>query len=300
MQMDSANLPSQADLNGLYGAWNPMSYMQGQQNQDLAGQFRQQAFDANNNTVQEGQLKNQQSAAMNPLLLQSQQLGNTSTDLGNQGKQIGNQSAGLDLASKQDAFGDKQSLLHSQLAREMSDEDLTTEGNKYLQLYQKAKLAGDDDATQKYGSVLDTLVGTASAKAADRIQQRQLAELSTISKGQIAQGEQQTQRDIAGATIEGRSNVANIGAKAREDAAAMHMGLANEIRTEYAKPPGQRDMQKIQDLSRLAQTLTPGWAGGAQVGPSGLSFNVPNAANSPPQAGTTSSGAKYTITPTGQ
>lgn len=300
MQMDSANLPSQADLNSLYGSWNTQPYLQGMANQDLAGQFRQQAFDANNNTVQEGQLKNQQSAAMNPGLVTQQQLTNTKLGLGNDSQVMANQSAGLDLASKQDAFGDKQSLLHAQLAREMSDEDLTTEGNKYLQLFRNAQLAGNDDDTQKYRSVLDTLVGTASAKAADRIQQRQLAELSTISKGQIAQGEQQTQRDIAGATIEGRSNVANIGAKAREDAAAMHMGLANEIRTEYAKPPGQRDMQKIQDLSKLAQTLTPGWAGGAQVGPSGLSFNVPNAANSPPQAGTTSSGAKYTITPTGQ
>jgi len=298
--MDSPNLSSQADLNSLYGAWNPMSYMQGQQNQDLANQFRQQAFQANNNDVTRGQLQNQQSVAMNPLLLDQQRSTNTGLDLGNQGKAIGNQSSQLDLNSKQDMYGDTQKYLHTKLAREMSDEDLTTEGNKYLKLYQKAKLDNNQDDIDKYGGVLDTLVGTASAKAADRIQSRQLTELGTMSKQNIANTEQQTQRDIAAGNVEGRTNVAGIGAKAKEDAAAMHMGISNEIRAEYAKPPAQRDMDKIQQLTKLAQTLTPGWAGGAQVGPSGLSFNVPNATNTPPQQGVTSSGAKYRIVPTGQ
>lgn len=174
--MNAANLPTQADLNSLYGAWNPGAYMRGFENQGLADQFREQSFLGNNQTLEADQQKIDQAKLMNPLLVESQRLGNESTSLGNQGKIITNQSSGLDLASKQDVFGKRQELLHKQLAREMSDEDLTTEGNRILKLYQKAKLEGNEADTIKYGDVLDTLVGAVASKAADRVQKRNLTE----------------------------------------------------------------------------------------------------------------------------
>jgi len=64
--MDSANLPSQTDLNSLYGAWNPMSYMQGFQNQSIADQFRQQAFQGNDLANQKSQQALDQDTLMNP------------------------------------------------------------------------------------------------------------------------------------------------------------------------------------------------------------------------------------------
>ena len=293
MAMDPSNLPSQADLNSLMGAWNPMSYMQGFQNQGLADQFRQQAYAANANQIDKGTLENTQSAAMNPLLIQQQQGVNA-------GRDITNQSAGLDLASKQGTFQDKQSLLHAQIAREMSDEELSSESNNILKLYQKAKVAGDEDSVMKYGNALDTLTGAIASKASERVLQRQLAELGTISKAQQAKAERESQEDIAKWGNTSRESVAGIGAVAREKAAQMHMGLANEIRTEMTKPAAERDMQKVDYLTRVLQITSPGYAAGADLNAlgsgQGLKSNVPAAAAS----GTTSSGAKYRIVPTGQ
>ena len=174
--MNAANLPTQADLNSLYGAWNPGAYMRGFENQGLADQFREQSFLGNNQTLESDQQKIDQAKLMNPLLIESQRLGNEGTTLTNQGKIMTNQSSGLDLASKQDTHGERQQLLHKQLAREMSDEDLTAEGNRILKMYQKAKLDGNEADTIKYGNVLDTLVGAVASKASDRVQKRNLTE----------------------------------------------------------------------------------------------------------------------------
>ena len=174
--MNSANLPTQADLNSLYGSWNPGAYMRGFENQGLADQFREQSFLGNNQTLESDQQKIDQAKQINPLLVDSQRLANEGTTLTNQGKIITNQSSGLDLASKQGSYDDRQTLLHKQLAREMSDEDLTSEGNRILKMYQKAKLEGNEADTIKYGDVLDTLVGAVASKASDRIQKRNLTE----------------------------------------------------------------------------------------------------------------------------
>jgi hypothetical protein len=74
--MNSANLPSQGDLNGLYGDWNPLSYMEGQKNQDLAAQFRDQAYTNNNQTIASEQQKIDQANLMNPLEVASKKLTN--------------------------------------------------------------------------------------------------------------------------------------------------------------------------------------------------------------------------------
>ena len=67
--MNSANLPTQADLTSLYGSWNPGAYMRGFENQSLADQFRQQAYAGNAQTLEEAQQKIDQSQLMNPLLI---------------------------------------------------------------------------------------------------------------------------------------------------------------------------------------------------------------------------------------
>lgn len=72
--MNSANLPTQADLNALYGDWNPMSYMEGQKNQDLAAQFRDQAYTNNNQTITSEQQKIDQANLINPLEVASKKL----------------------------------------------------------------------------------------------------------------------------------------------------------------------------------------------------------------------------------
>lgn len=223
--IDSPNLPSQDSLNALYGAWNPMSYMQGQQNQDLASQFRSQAFDANNNSVLQGQLQNQQSAAMNPLLQQSQALANTSVDTATQGKQIANQSAGLDLSSKQDLYDDSQKMLHAKLATEMSDEEYAKESNTYLEKLRQAQLSGNQADIQKYGSVVDTLVGVSAAKAAQQLQNRQLTQqkiAAGIQEAGIAANAGITE---AGTHVAGQLGVAQMNNTTKEHVAELGKGL---------------------------------------------------------------------------
>ena len=108
---DQANLPSQADLNSLYGAWNPMSYIQGYQNQDLAAQFREQSLQQQQNATKKGTLENTQAEAMNPMLLEHQGLANTNQGLVNTGQTNANVVSGntaeLSTANQQAAL-DKQ------------------------------------------------------------------------------------------------------------------------------------------------------------------------------------------------
>ena len=193
--LDSPNLQSPADLNSLYGDWSTLGAMQGHQNQDLAAQFRQQAYQANANDIDRTGLANTLTAATMPSDIQIK--GNTA----NQG-QIKTQQDALGLASAQDAYPDKQALLHKTIARELDDEDLTRESNKYIKAYQQAQLSGNRTEADKYRSVLDTLVGAATAKAADRAQQTALG----------------NRRIDAGITEAG------IGAGATRDSAAMHLG----------------------------------------------------------------------------
>lgn len=75
--MEQANIPTQEGLNALYGAWNPMAYMQGHQNQGLADQFRQQAFNRNALDTFKVQQGVEQDSRMNPLLVEQQRGQNT-------------------------------------------------------------------------------------------------------------------------------------------------------------------------------------------------------------------------------
>lgn len=204
MQMDPSTLPSQSDLNSLMGAWNPMAYMQGNQNQDLQSQFRQQAYNANANTIDKGTLENQLSAATQPSDIQIK------ANTADQG-QIKSQQDALALATAQDTQSDKQALLHKQLAREMSDEDLSTESNRILNLYQQAKLNNDVDGMDKYGSAMNTLTGAIASKAADRVQAQSLRELDKVTQMGVA-------RIHAGAT----TDAATIAANSREAVGAQH------------------------------------------------------------------------------
>jgi len=82
-------LPDLATLQGTYGAWNPQAYTQAQENQGLAQQFQQQNLAQEANKTQEGFLANQQSTAMNPLLVDQQRGVNTTRGITNQTSQLG-------------------------------------------------------------------------------------------------------------------------------------------------------------------------------------------------------------------
>lgn len=87
---DNAQMPSLADLQGIYGAWNPQAYLQAQENLGLGQQFQQQALQQQQNTTQKGTLENLFAEQNNPNKIQQQILENT-------GKQTSNEMAGLGL-----------------------------------------------------------------------------------------------------------------------------------------------------------------------------------------------------------
>ena len=250
--LDSPNLQSPADLNSLYGDWSTLGAMQGHQNQDLASQFRQQAYQSNNNIIDKGTLENQQSALMNPLLLDQQRGVNA-------GRDITNASSGLDLASKQASYQDKQTLLFKTIARQISDEDLTSESNKYLQHYNQALLAGDTATASKYKSVLDTLVGTAVAKAADRAQSTSQSNARNATAIQEAGINSASASNVAGIHAGAQIGVATLNDAERAKAAADKLTLQNAIRAEYDKPANQRDNAKIQALTHILQITAPAY-----------------------------------------
>lgn len=184
--MDSANLPSQADLNSLYGTWNPMSYMQGQQNQDLAAQFRDQAYKSNQNEITQGVLKNEQSSLMNPLLVNQQQLTNTGLDLGNQGTGIKNASAGIDLGQKQALAPQDLENKRLGLQNQLGDEQYNNLSNQISMSYLKALHSGNADEALKLKPMVEFLSGPIGEKLADRSQKRDLEELRSLTQLGVA------------------------------------------------------------------------------------------------------------------
>ena len=172
--MNSANLPTQADLSSLYGSWNPMAVYKGLQNQDLASQFRDQAFADNANTVQAGTLRNEQSAAMNPLLVEKQQSDNIYQTLMNSGKQNTNASEALDFSNKQSLNEDKVSAERAKLQSMFSAEQISKMSDDIWKAHVENIKSGDPAKIQETSALIDLLGGP--AKAADRVQTRNLKE----------------------------------------------------------------------------------------------------------------------------
>jgi len=165
--MNQANLPSQQDLNSLYGSWNPMSYMQGMQNQGLAEQFREQAFNANdiaNQTAIQNYDKNQE---LNPLLIAQQGLVNT-------GRDLTNQDAALDVGKKSSLFNDTLEQERAKLKEQFSASELMQMSDEIWKDHLDNLKSGDPAKIEETGKLLDLLGG--SNKAADRVQKRNLQE----------------------------------------------------------------------------------------------------------------------------
>lgn len=203
--MNSANLSTQADLNSLYGNWNPMAYLQGQRMLDLGDQFRQQAYQNNEQTIQADQLKNEQSAKMNPLLLDQQGLINQGQDLINRGKGISNASSGLDLSNKISLNDDQMAADRAKLKTMYSDEQLNQISNNVLKSHMENIKSGNTAKIQETGELLDFLTGAVGGKVADRVQKRNLQEGDWLNSQIIANINANSRVDAAGMRSSGKA-----------------------------------------------------------------------------------------------
>ena len=140
--MESANLPSQTDLNSLYGAWNPMSYMQGQQNQDLAAQFREQAQMGNQQALEAQRQTYNQKEITNPL----------------EAKKLGAEATNVALQAERNTAQQQNNLdadMRSAVLK-MDDDQFKTFGNHATKL-----AISDNPADQQKGNALLALLPSA-------------------------------------------------------------------------------------------------------------------------------------------
>lgn len=227
--MDSANLSTQPALNDLYGSWNPMSYIQGQQNQDLADQFRQQAYQANNNNVEEGALKNIQSSQMNPGIVQQQALTNTGLGLKNDATSIQNQSAGIDLGQKQALAPDNLDAQRQELYNRLGDANYHAMENSVMQLHMEHIASGDPDKIAQTSNMVQFLGGPIGSKAADRAQTAQLEREKLANQSGIAQTQAASAGNVANINSQSRQAVANTHAEATQNAAMLKQSLNQKV-----------------------------------------------------------------------
>lgn len=115
-------MPSQQDLIGAYGDWNPMTYIQAQQQYQnqagLANQFSQ-------NELAQKQEELAQTQRMNPLRVQEAELMNTGKATANKQSDLTYQNSLRDFQNRQSIpQADEQKALRSKLMTELSDAEI--------------------------------------------------------------------------------------------------------------------------------------------------------------------------------
>ena len=170
--MELLHIPQQQELNSLYGSWNPMAYIQGMENQGLQGMFNQQAQTLNDQAIRKGNLENDQSEQMNPLLLAHQSLLNEGKVLTNRGSDLSNQSAQIDLDKKSYLAGQDRETAMKELKLKYSDAQIAEMSNNVLQEHLNNVSSGNIAGMRKTGPLLEFLAGATAGKVADRAQDR--------------------------------------------------------------------------------------------------------------------------------
>ncbi len=249
--LDSPNLQSPADLNSLYGDWSTLGAMQGHQNQDLASQFRDQAFQANNNSVAKGTLENQQSMLMNPLLINQQRGVNA-------GRDIANASAGIDLNQKTALAPDTLDAQREELRTRLGDAQYNNLSNTILRSHLDNIKSGDPEKIAQTEPMLAFLNGSAGKNIAERTNTRGIAELNNSRSLLENQATNRTNLEIAGGHNEATKYGADATERARTMQAQLHQQLANEAIQTIKKmhlPPNE----ELARIMQVMQTANPGY-----------------------------------------
>ena len=115
------NIPTMQGLESQFGSWNPMAYIKASDYSGLADQFRNEEYKKQQNSVQEGTLKNQQSELMNPLLVNEKQAQNI-------GLEQKNSSDALKLETDIATHPDAMKLAVRKAATALDDQDIVDMG----------------------------------------------------------------------------------------------------------------------------------------------------------------------------
>lgn len=172
-----------------------MGYLRGMQNQDLADQFRDQAFFGNQQALKAKAIENEQSELMNPLLIAQQGLVNTGQELNNTNQGLVNQGLSLDVDKKTKLHDESIAAESAALRSKLGDEKFIQLGNEVYADHLENLKSGDPVKIARTAALLPYL-GGAVGKTADRIQARDLEELQRITQQNIASGNNETQLTI--------------------------------------------------------------------------------------------------------
>jgi len=303
-------LPTLETLQGTYGAWNPEAYTQARENQGLAQQFQQQNLAQESNTTQEGFLKNQQSAAMNPMLLTQQ--GNMNT----KGLQD-NQSSALDLERKNALQFQNLALDQQKAIYNMKDEDLKaidqhgeellrsnnpTERAQGQQIIAMGKEFRTAKQKQDYAMELERLQGANQLRntGAQGSNQRQIEQMG-IDAGKYAR-----RGGAGGGGISFTQKLPSM--KVPEQVSATYAILQSGISPDTREPLTDIERTFFQSLydqgarTLEAKTASQGVGPTLQVQPSGSMQMINKTAPSvrpttTPQENSTKSGVKFRVVP---
>lgn len=272
--MEQANIPQQAELSQLYGAWNPMGYMRGQLNQDLADQFRQQAFYGNEQGLKRNAQVFDQATLMNPLEV----AGKT---LENEGKVSSNLKGKLEAERMQ---ASQQANIDADVraaALKMTDDQF-----KAMDQGVEKLLRSDNPEERKRGMVLQSYMPTFQAerrKAADALalqQEQTRSHLGGIGMQNKTQKELEQMRIDAGKYDKAKRAALSVwesissGKLSYEKAAVVMKGYANQTQD----PEEQAMYQKLSDeFANEARNLRgAGATGKPDLGAMGVPVQSPN------------------------
>jgi hypothetical protein len=257
---DQANIPSQGDLNSLYGDNNVMSYIQGYRNQDLASQFRDQAYQQQQNATQKGTLENQQSTSMNPLLLEQQRGVNQGRDYENVVK--GN-TAELSTANQSNMLSKQQ----RQAALDASEDDM-----KQFDVHVRKMLTSPNSAERDQGAQMQQYLSSfqlerRAAKDKMELQKEQSrSHLSGIGMQTGAQERMNTANINAGKfTKRGAAGVQNIQDSVQSGKmTAEKAAVALHAAAQFAEDPdtAQKYTEMAQQYEQFAMQQRNAAAGG--------------------------------------
>lgn len=180
------NIPTMQGLEAQFGSWNPMAYIKASDYSGLADQFRNEEYKKQQNAVQEGTLKNQQSELMNPLLVNQQQAHNI-------GLEQKNSSDALKLETDIATHPDAMKLAVRKAATALDDQDITDMGTHI------SKTLLDPNATQAARDQAIKMQQYLPAIMAEKRKHAEAVALANIQKQSHLEGigmQGKTQKDV--------------------------------------------------------------------------------------------------------
>jgi hypothetical protein len=236
------NLPTLADLQGVYGAGSLTALDQASQNQGLAQQYGQRELQQQQNDVQAGSLRNIYNDQQNPQLLRQQ-------SLQNQGLQNTNAISGVNALRTLANAPMQLSQDQQDFALKASSNDLAQAENHAVKLMQS-----QDPQQQQEGQHI--LSFTKAANQARIDQANKMAQIGAMgsSKADVAQIGAGSREAVAQTGASGREAVANIQSQRAIQTKQMSQTLNQKLA--YLNTQDQNDPVIRQQTDQVRRDLT--------------------------------------------